>query len=56
MQRNEAIQTDLRAFAGPHPAFEMLDAYDWLLFLSGHTERHTLQIQEVKADPGFPKS
>lgn len=46
---------DLRAFAAPHPAFEILDTYDWLLFLSGHTERHILQIQEVKADPGFPK-
>ncbi|MCB1036663.1 MAG: DinB family protein [Acidobacteria bacterium] len=44
----------LRSHAGPHPAFETLDAYDWLLFLSGHTERHILQIREVKAAPGFP--
>jgi hypothetical protein len=41
--------------AGEHPAFQELDAYGWLLFLSGHTERHTLQIREIKADPGFPK-
>jgi len=33
----------------------MLDAYQWILLLSGHTERHTLQILEVKADPKYPK-
>ncbi len=32
-----------------------LDAYQWLLLISGHTERHTSQILEVKANPGFPK-
>ncbi len=47
---------DLRGFVGKHPAFGELDAYTWLLFLSGHTERHTLQIQEVKQAPGFPQS
>lgn len=31
------------------------DGVQWLLLLSGHSERHTLQIQEVKADPNFPK-
>jgi hypothetical protein len=38
-----------------HPAFGVLDAYQWFLLLSSHTERHTLQILEVKADPNFPK-
>jgi hypothetical protein len=46
---------DLRERAGEHPVFKELDAYQWLLFLSGHTLRHTAQIQEVKASPGFPK-
>jgi hypothetical protein len=32
-----------------------LDAYQWILLLSGHTERHTAQILEVKANPNFPK-
>jgi hypothetical protein len=32
------------------------DAYEWLLFMSAHSERHTKQILEVKADPSFPKS
>ncbi|MCH9648440.1 MAG: DinB family protein [Deltaproteobacteria bacterium] len=46
---------DLRRFVAPHPAFEQLDAYGWFLFLSAHTERHTLQILEVKEAEGFPK-
>jgi len=32
-----------------------LDAYQWLLAIAGHTERHVLQINEVKADPRYPK-
>lgn len=31
------------------------DAYQSLLFLAGHTARHTLQVEEVKASPNFPK-
>ncbi len=45
----------LRSYVSTHPAFQELDAYGWLLFLSGHTERHTLQILEVKEADGFPK-
>lgn len=33
-----------------------LDPYEWVLFISAHSERHTKQILEVKADPNFPKS
>ena len=33
-----------------------LDGYEWVLFVAGHSERHTKQINEVKADPNFPKS
>jgi hypothetical protein len=33
-----------------------LDGYEWLLFIGAHSERHTKQILEVKADPNFPKS
>jgi hypothetical protein len=32
-----------------------LDGYEWVLFISAHSERHTKQIDEVKADPTFPK-
>lgn len=33
-----------------------LDGYEWLLFTAAHSERHTKQMLEVKADPNFPKS
>lgn len=45
---------NFRAHILPGPAGE-LDAVQWIYFLSGHTERHTAQILEVKADPNFPK-
>ena len=32
-----------------------LDAYQMILLIAGHTKRHTLQIEEIKADPGYPK-
>lgn len=32
-----------------------LDSYQLILFMSGHTARHTAQIEEVKADPNYPK-
>ncbi len=32
-----------------------IDAYQLLLFISGHTNRHVAQMEEVKAAPGFPK-
>jgi len=31
-----------------------LDGYQMLLLISAHTGRHTVQIEEVKAAPGFP--
>jgi hypothetical protein len=47
---------DLRAHAGPHPLLKAMDAYQWVLLLSAHCARHTAQIEEVKADPKFPRS
>jgi uncharacterized damage-inducible protein DinB len=46
---------DLRDHFFDHPVFGTLDAYQWLLLISGHSARHTEQIEEVKADPNFPK-
>ena len=46
---------DLRDHFGPHPMLGPLDAYQWILLISAHSERHTKQIEEVKADPNFPK-
>ncbi len=36
--------------------FGTIDAYQILLFMSAHTERHVLQIEEVMADENFPKN
>jgi hypothetical protein len=35
-------------------AFELMDGYQWILAAAAHTERHTKQILEVMADPGYP--
>lgn len=47
---------DLRAHAAPHPVLKSLDGYQWVLLISGHSARHTAQIEEVKTAPGFPKN
>ncbi len=46
---------DLRGRVGDSP-LGPLDAYQWLLFIGAHTERHLAQLREVKADPNFPKT
>jgi uncharacterized damage-inducible protein DinB len=46
---------DLRLHAADSPLGRKLDAYQWLLFIAAHSERHTRQIEEVKTDPNFPK-
>jgi hypothetical protein len=46
---------DLRAHAIDSPMGVKLDGYEWILLIAGHSERHTKQILEVKADPNFPK-
>ncbi|HVS31210.1 MAG TPA: DinB family protein [Thermoanaerobaculia bacterium] len=48
-------EIELRRNGDKHFLFGPLDGYGWFLFESAHTERHTLQIEEVKADPNFPK-
>lgn len=46
---------DLRGHVGDSP-FGPTDSFEWLLFIGAHSERHTKQILEVKADPNFPKN
>jgi DinB superfamily len=46
---------DLRAHAIDSPMGKKLDGYEWILLIAAHSERHTKQIREVKADPNFPK-
>ena len=38
----------------PFPVFNTLSAYQWLIYIPLHNERHDKQIQEVMATPGFP--
>jgi hypothetical protein len=44
----------LRSHAGEGPAGETNDPYQVLLLLAAHSGRHTAQILEVKASPGYP--
>lgn len=48
--------TGLRAHATDSPMGVKMDGYQWILLIAAHSERHTKQILEVKADPNFPKS
>jgi hypothetical protein len=51
----DTTQDDLRDHFAPHPVLGALDGYQWILLMSAHSERHTEQINEVKADPNFPR-
>ena len=51
----ETTQDDLHDHFASHPVMGLMDGYQWLLLMSAHSERHTEQINEVKADPKFPK-
>jgi hypothetical protein len=33
-----------------------IDAFQIFFMMAGHTERHVLQIEEVKREPGYPRS
>lgn len=60
-ERREALikyvketKDDLRNHFAESP-LGLVDTYQLLLFLSAHTKRHTLQIEELKANSNFPK-
>ncbi|MDX1939918.1 MAG: DinB family protein [Saprospiraceae bacterium] len=36
--------------------FGKMDAYQFILFIAGHTNRHTQQLNEVKTATGYPQS
>jgi len=54
----EFLQTTsgLRDHAADSPTGAKWDAYEFILLIAAHSERHTNQIKEVKADPNYPKS
>jgi hypothetical protein len=46
----------MRDHAIDSPMGMKLDAYEFVLLIAAHSERHTKQILEVKADSNFPKN
>jgi len=50
----QTTNDDLRGHIADMP-FGKVDAYQLILLVSAHTNRHTQQLNEVKADPNFPK-
>jgi hypothetical protein len=46
----------LRDHVADSPLGQPLDAYQWLLYISAHSDRHTKQILEVQAHPNYPKN
>ncbi len=46
----------LRDHATDSPDGKKWDGYEFILLIAAHSERHTNQIKEVKADPNYPKS
>jgi hypothetical protein len=51
----KANYPEMRTHFMDEPPAGLLDAYQWMLFMGAHSKRHTAQIEEVKADPNFPK-
>lgn len=51
----KATDADLRDHVA-NMGFASFDAYQMILFIAAHSNRHTQQIEEVKADPNFPKN
>lgn len=54
MEYVKDTKDDLRNHVATTPA-GMVDSYQLILFTAAHSNRHTQQIIEVKADPNFPK-
>ena len=46
---------DLKNHYFVHPQWGTLDLYEGFVMLSAHCERHTEQLEEVMANPKFPK-
>lgn len=46
---------NLRVHGAPNPGGTYWDLYQWMVAMGGHTDRHVLQIREIKAWPGWPR-
>ena len=52
----ETTDLDLKSHTqdNPFPVFGTLNAYQWLIYVPLHNNRHDQQIAEVKTYPGYP--
>lgn len=50
----ETAAADMRVHFFEHPVLGTLDAYQALLVIASHGERHRKQIEEIKASTAFP--
>jgi hypothetical protein len=50
-----STQDSLKTHFIEHPQWGTLDLYQGFIMLSAHCARHTLQLEEVMANPNFPK-
>jgi uncharacterized damage-inducible protein DinB len=50
--RLEAVDLSEQVF--PHPALGPINAYQWMVLLGEHVDRHRGQIERLKATAGFP--
>lgn len=51
----KTTEADMRNHVVIFPA-GTYDSYQMVLFIAAHSNRHTQQMEEVKADPNFPKN
>lgn len=51
----KSTDDDMRNHIATQSPLGAMDAYQLILLISSHTKRHVLQINEIKADAGFPK-
>lgn len=51
----KSTDDDMRNHVATQSPLGAMDAYQLILLISSHTNRHVQQINEVKADAGFPK-
>jgi len=52
----KTTQADLRDHFDTFPGVGIVDDYQVILFMVSHSKRHTMQLEEVKTSPGYPKN
>jgi uncharacterized damage-inducible protein DinB len=52
---SQNTQEDLRTHYFDNKIFGTIDIFQALLMIANHSERHRKQIEEIKADAGFPQ-